>query len=172
MALWGAFAGLLILKMVLLEPVVVSLLGLDIVLVAALLPAALLLNRLGIGVIALACGVAHWMHGGGILPALIAALAVATAVGAGFLVLREKHDATRWLATGWVITAVLALSMAMGHAILFGANFAGSFVGVLSRVWLALNLLGVPVALLLARRVLVPPSGERMGPGDPEGAHL
>ncbi|MFQ5838965.1 MAG: hypothetical protein ACE5HJ_09350, partial [Thermoplasmata archaeon] len=71
-----AFSVALVLKMILLEPVSLGVQGFSLMVVASLLPLALLLRLYGVPVIATACGLAHWLNHGGLAEALTAATAV------------------------------------------------------------------------------------------------
>jgi hypothetical protein len=143
-----ALSAALVVKMVVLEPVDIGLLGMSVVLVGALLPVALLLGRNGIPIVAAACGVAHWVNHGSPAEALVASLSVAMATGLAYLVLRPTSSAPRWVAAGWIITGVLSLSMAVGQTLISGAALHEAFLTVFSRVWLTINLVGVPASFL------------------------
>lgn len=146
----AGFGGLLVAKMVLLEPVVLPFLGTELVLVASLLPLALLLRGPGVGIIAAACALAHGIHDGGwAAPILTGASAgVATAAALGFLLRRD--DAVGWLVAGWILTFAFAGTMALTHGTAPG-GLGPSFLGVLGTTWLPINGLGVPLAVLLRR---------------------
>lgn len=141
----------LFLKMVLLEPVVLPLGGMEVILAAALLPLALLLRSSGVVLIAWACGTAHFLHDGAAREALVAALSVGVATAVAYTLVAKDGRTWRWLAAGWTLTAVLALGMATGSTLLLGQAFAPAFAGVLARVWVAVNGVGVPFALLVLR---------------------
>lgn len=141
----------LVLKMALLEPVVFPLGVHAVVLAAALLPLALLLRGLGVVLIAGACGVAHLLHGGAVVEAMVAALSVGAATGAAYPLVARDARIGRWLAAGWTLTAILTVGMATGSALFLGRAFGLTFAEVLVRVWLPVNGLGVPLALLVIR---------------------
>ncbi|MCJ2519586.1 MAG: hypothetical protein LN412_01380 [Candidatus Thermoplasmatota archaeon] len=148
---WAALSAALLLKMILLEPLDLGIQGFRLVIVAALLPMALLMRWAGVAVIATACGLAHGLNHGDIADAMIAAGSVGIATAAGVLILRQNAGVLRWLAAGWVITGLLSLSMATGNALFLGYGFQEALITVLLGVWAPLNLLGVPAAILLNR---------------------
>jgi hypothetical protein len=166
-----ALSVALILKMVLLEPVDIGVGGMSVVLVAALLPVALLLGWMGVPVIAAACGLAHWVNHGDLPEALVASLSVATATGLAYVVLRPSSSVPRWVAAGWIITVVLSLSMAVGHTMISAAVLYEAFLTVFSRVWLTINLVGVPASVLatLSSGGVLTPSRKRSGEAWEEG---
>lgn len=141
----------LFLKMILLEPLVLPLGGLELVLAAALLPFALLLRTAGIVLIAVACGTAHLTHGDAAGEALLATLSVGAATGAAYLWVAKDGRTWRWLAAGWTMSLVLSLGLATGSALLLGHEFPFEFVGIFGRVWLGINAVGIPLTLLALR---------------------
>ncbi|MFQ5838533.1 MAG: hypothetical protein ACE5HJ_07095, partial [Thermoplasmata archaeon] len=93
----------------------------------------------------------HWLNHGGLAEALTAATAVGLATGAAYLVLHAKFTAFRWVKAGWIITAILATAMAVGSALFLGNSFQDVVLVVLSRTWMAINLVGVPLAIVVTR---------------------
>ncbi len=146
-----AFAVSIILKMIFLEPVNLGIYGLSITVVASLLPVALLLRAPGVPVIAAACGIAHWWNRGDLVDALVASVFVGVAAAAAYLVLRGNFTAGRWIMAGWVVTALLSLSMAAGYSLAFTQVFRDALWTVFWSVWVAVNLVGVPVSILVSR---------------------
>ncbi|MFQ5919070.1 MAG: hypothetical protein ACE5I4_03355 [Thermoplasmata archaeon] len=166
----GAFAGVLVTKMILLEPLTLSGFGLSVTVVAALLPLALLLGLPGVLIITLACGMAHWVNDGNVGEALIAAAAVGVATLAAFLVIHRSPGPMGWIAAGWILTALFVAIMALGLLVVFGQEPLAALSTVLTRVWIGINLVGIPVAIVtshLMRRVGPPRSAPASGP--PEG---
>lgn len=148
----AAFGGFLALKMVLLEPLAVDLLGVEIVVVALLLPLALLLRGPGVALIAASCALAHWVHDGGVTIPLVTGASVGVAAAGALLLLRRRPDPLGWVAAGWVLTLLFAGAMAVAHSAGSG-DLTAPFLQVVQATWLPINVLGVPLALLLHRRV-------------------
>ncbi len=170
--LWSMLPAALVLKMILLEPLSLTIQGFRFVVVASLLPLALLMRWGGVAVIAAACGMAHWLNHGDLTDAWIAAGSVALATGAALLILRRNLNLPRWIAAGWAITAVLSVSMAAGQALLLGQAFVEALTVLVLGMWAPVNVVGVPIALLLRRwgywapSVDAPPQGSVTG-GNP-----
>ncbi len=55
------------------------------------------------------------------------------------------------MGAGWSMTAIFSLTLAGFQARFLGENFAAVMMAVFGGVWLPLNLVGIPIALLLAR---------------------
>ncbi len=157
----GAFAGILVTKMILLEPLTLDGFGLSVTVVAALLPLALLLGLPGVLIITVACGMAHWVNDGNVGEAVIAAVAVGVATSAAYLVVRRGQGPLRWIFAGWVLTAIFVTIMALGFLLVFGQEPFASLNTVLARVWIAINLVGIPVAIVASHMM------RRVGPPRP-----
>lgn len=163
----GAFAGILVTKMILLEPLTLSGFGLSITVVAVLLPLALLLGLPGVLVITVACGMAHWVNDGNVGEAVIAAVAVGVATSAAYLVIRRGQGPLRWVSAGWILTTIFVTIMALGSLVVFGQEPITALTTVLARVWIAINLVGIPVAIVAShvmRRVGPPRPASASGP--------
>lgn len=159
-----SFAAVLATKMVLLEPLTLSGFGLSVTVVAALLPLALLLGFPGVLVITAACGLAHWVNDGNAGEAVIAATAAGLATLAAYLVVRRGTGPLRWIAAGWILTALFVAIMALGFLLVFGQEPLAALTTVLARVWIAINLVGIPVAILASHMM------RRYGPPRPVAA--
>ena len=122
----GALAGILVTKMILLEPLTLTGYGLSITVVAALLPLALLLGLPGVLLITLACGAAHWLNGGSVEESLIAAVAVGVGTSSAYLVIRGNPGPLRWIVAGWVLTAGFVSVMARPERLFGGIRASGA----------------------------------------------
>ena len=160
----GAFAGILVTKMILLEPLTLSGFGLSVTVVAALLPLALLLGLPGVPIITVACGMAHWVNGGDVGEAVIVAVAVGVATSAAYLVVRRGQRPLRWIVAGWILTAIFVTIMALGFLAVFGQEPITALTTVLGRVWISINLVGIPVAIVASHMM------RRVGPPRPTSA--
>ncbi len=158
--LWSVLPVALVLKMILLEPLNLTIQGFRFVVVASLLPLALLMRWGGVAVIATACGMAHWLNHGDLTDAWIAAGSVGLATGSGLLILRSSLNIPRWIAAGWAVTAVLSLSMAAGQALFLGQAFSEALTVLVLGIWAPINVVGVPAALMLHRLGYWAPSVE------------
>ncbi|MFQ5908346.1 MAG: hypothetical protein ACE5JE_05925 [Thermoplasmata archaeon] len=159
-----SFAVVLVSKMILLEPLTLSGFGLSVVVVAALLPLALLLGSPGILIITVACGVAHWVNDGVVADAVIAAVAVGVATFVAYLAVHRNRSPLRWIAAGWILTALFVAVMTLGTFLVFGHEPVTVLTTVLARVWIAINLVGIPVAILASHVT------RRVGPVRPASA--
>ncbi len=148
----AALGALLAVKMVAFEPTRPALLGMRIEIVAVLLPLALPLGWRGVVALGVGCGMAHAIHGTGILEGLASGTAVALSLATVHVAVRRPWDLTGILGRCLSLAALLALTLGVAFAVQFSVPVsvavAGTFVNVVLPV-----ALGGPAALVLALRI-------------------
>ncbi len=139
-------------KMVAFEPLRPDLFGMHVEVVAVLLPLALPLGWRGVAALGLGCGLAHSIHGAGIVEGIAAGTAVAGSLAIIHLGLRQPWNATGVLLRCLTLTGLLALTLGLAFAVALAeplpVTIAATFANVVVPV-----ALGGPAALLLAMNI-------------------
>jgi hypothetical protein len=143
----ASLALLLAVKMVVFEPVELPFPPYDLVLVAALLPFAMVLGWPGVVALAAGCTAAHVVHGFGVVDAAATGGSVFLGGLAAFR-LAARHDAAGLVAGAWILTFAVSLGTAVGPATL-GVPFEAAALAAFLRVWVPIHLLGLPLVLAL-----------------------
>lgn len=147
-----ALGGLLVVKMVAFEPFRPTVAGLRVEAVAVLLPLALPLGGRGVASLGLGCGLAHTLHGSGLLEGVAAGAAVAASLAAVVVGIRRPWDVEGVLVRCLVLTALLAATLGMALAIVWTQPVLPAVAETFASVAIPVAVAG-PALLLVVRRI-------------------
>lgn len=134
--------ALLVLKMVVLERFRIGQPPFQFVIVAAIIPLAILFGIIGIVGMSIGCTIAHSLNYIGLVDVLGAGSSVLIGCGLAYKFVRKTKSPIRFFLGNLIITASMTTIMGVGQAYLFNLSVEAGMLSVFTSVWIGLNVIG------------------------------
>lgn len=133
---------LLVFKMVALERFRIGQPPFQFVVVAAIIPLAILFGIIGIVGMSIGCTIVHSLNYIGLVDVLGAGSSVLLGCGLAYKFVHKTRSSVRFFLGNLIITASMTAIMGAGRAYLFNLSLEAGMLGVFTSVWIGLNIMG------------------------------